>query len=138
MTTIVEGLAVAGAAIDLIKGLRGVERDFDQAELRFKMSELYVNLSELKMALSDAQIELRDKDLQIEELKSSMAFSEKLVEVDGFKYRSDEDGRPKGKPFCPTCEQNTGKFFQIHVGDRRGEILCPNCRFPYDFNLKVF
>ena len=85
-------------------------------------------LADIKIALTDAREELAAKDAEIAALKKQFQRSAETVEVKGFKYDKGQDGKPKGKPYCPVCEQRG----QLHHLTRiAGKDFCPNCKAVY-------
>ncbi len=113
-----------------MKGLKDLDHALDKAELKSAMVDLHSNLADVKIALSDAQSELHQRDERIAELEAALENKATLKEVDGFMYAVDDQGTPKGLPFCPACLANGGK--QVHPADiQRGTFLCPSCKAVY-------
>jgi len=79
--------------------------------------------------LTDAKEDLANKDAEIAALKKQFQRSSEMIEVKGFKYNRGQDGNPKGKPYCPVCEQKAGMFF--HLARILGKDSCPNCKSSY-------
>jgi hypothetical protein len=129
MTTIAEGAAALGAAINLSKELIGVNRSFNEAEFKLKIADLTSSLATVKISLADAQQQLQQRDSEIGSLKKNLAFREDLVETNGFKYRKQGDGSPIGTAFCPVCEQKNGNFFNLVRTQKPGiPYCCPSCK----------
>jgi hypothetical protein len=132
MTTIADGIAAVAAALNLAKELVGVNKAFGEAEFKLKIAELTTSLSTAKMALSDAQEELQKKEAENASLRKSFEFRGELIEIKGFKYRKGKERQAVGAPFCPRCEQNVGKFYQLTKRHKPGvPFACPNCDAEY-------
>lgn len=128
---ITAAMTIAGQAIGLVKDLREIDKGLDSAEYKAKMAELYSALADVKMALSDAQMALREKDQEINELRAKFELRTKLVEVDGFRYETHENGKPKGVPFCPRCEQNYSRLYRLTRFKGLVVYICPECKSEY-------
>jgi rubrerythrin len=122
-------LASASQALTIVKQLREIEKGVSEGELKLKMADLYSKLAEVRIALADAQDELRSKDAEIAELQGKINEKKKLIEVDGYMYRQ-EDDKPKGVPYCPVCLAKDGT--QIHPANLMNEHWqCPRCEARY-------
>jgi hypothetical protein len=124
---IMTALATAGQAIKLAQDLRAIDKFADAAEYKLKIADLTSALSELTLALTDAKTELASKDAEIERLNEALRRSADLVEYHGYRYDKTTDGKPKGAPYCPVCEQ---KGELIHIVSFRGIRSCPSCSAP--------
>jgi soluble cytochrome b562 len=128
MVDIMTALATVRQAIQLAQDLRGIDKAIDAAEFKLKIADLTTALADIKMALSEAKEDLAAKDAEIESLKKQFERSAELIELKGYKYNKGPDGKPRGAPYCPVCEQK-GKLFQL------ANILhaqqCPNCKALY-------
>ncbi len=125
-------LAVIAQAISITKDLKDIDRGIDSAEFKLKIAELSSSLADAKLTLLDAQEELQGYEKEIRQLKDAFAFRGKLVEYHGLKYESFEDGGPKGNPFCPRCEQNSGRFYRLNEIRKDGiRWICPECKTDY-------
>ena len=121
-------LSAASAAIKTLKDLRDIDASFDLAELKARLASAMSDIADVKIALAAAQEELNSKDKEIAKILESFAFSADLVEYHGYKYRKFEDGKPKGMPFCPVCEQKHGRYFQLVNSKGILEQQCPSCK----------
>ncbi|MEK1890739.1 MAG: hypothetical protein AAAB35_24885 [Phyllobacterium sp.] len=131
---IAAALSILGQAIGIAKDIKEIDTSFDTAAMKANAADLYGKLADVKMTLTDARDELRDKDSEIERLKSAFAYKGTLVEERGYKYEPKADGNPRGKPFCPRCEQNLGKYYRLVGSSRtggRGDSVCPECKTEY-------
>ena len=126
-------IATAGQAIKLVQDLRGIGKAFDAAEFKLKIADLNEALADLKMALIDAKDELASKDYEIAKLKEQFRHRAELVEYKGFRYDKTKDGKPKGNPYCPVCEQKLGLLF--HLTRILGKDSCPHCKAMYSAHL---
>lgn len=127
-------ITVAGETLRIVKGLKDLDHALDKAELKSAMADLYSNLADVRIALSDAQGELHQRNARIAELEAALENKATLKEVDGFMYAVDEQGNPKGLPFCAACLANGGK--QVRPAHLHREFFkCPSCDALYN-NLK--
>lgn len=131
------GLTAINAALDTVKTIRSIEKNFDEASLKLAVAELTSNLAEAKLFLVDAAEEKQSLLAQIEELKASFDFGGGLIEYRGYKFYSNDEGKPTGKPFCQVCERNKGKYFQLTSSRGAIEHTCPNCKSVFH-NLPSF
>jgi DNA repair exonuclease SbcCD ATPase subunit len=126
MVDFVTALATASQALKLLNDLCGIDKAYDQAELKLKIADLTTALADLKIVLSDARDELNKKQSEIEDLKNLMKRKADLVEVAGYKYDKNTDGQPTGAPYCPVCEQKLGLL--IHITHVLHTQQCPSCQ----------
>ena len=129
MVDIMTALATASQAIKLAQDLRGIDKAVNAAEYKLKIAELTGALSDIKLALTDAKEELASKDSEIEKLTKALHRVADLVEYHGYRYDKMPDGKPKGAPYCPVCEQ---KGTLIHLAKFHGMIHCPSCKASFD------
>src|SRR5688572_28122120 len=92
-------LTVLGHALNVVKGLNQIDREFDKAELKMKVAELSGALATAQITLAEAQREAADKDAEIGRLKASFRAKQDLVEHHGNHYRKRPDGTPQGPPY---------------------------------------
>ncbi|WP_426289053.1 hypothetical protein ACN9MC_04870 [Ensifer adhaerens] len=129
--------AIAGvtAALGLVKELRDINAQLDQAELKLKIADLTTALSDAKLGLVDVAQSLRDKDTEIADLKKLVKYrAENLIDQQGFRYPN-KDGKADGLPYCPACEAK-GIFIRL-AQDRNTPghpFKCPSCRADYGYN----
>jgi hypothetical protein len=135
MVDIMTALATASQALKLAQDLRGIDKAVNEADFKLKIADLTIALSDIKLTLSEAKDELASKQSEIDALKAQFARMQETVEVGGFKYRKGEDGKPRGRAFCPVCEQKQGKLF--HIAQVLHTQVCPSCKAYYS-EAKVF
>jgi septal ring factor EnvC (AmiA/AmiB activator) len=125
-------------SVKLVNDLRGIQKEFDQAEFKLKVAELNSSLADLKLTLADAKAEVADKDAEIERLQALLKKRSDTIEFAGFRYQKGDDGSPVGPPFCPVCEQKSG-LLMLTVRTRKPGLPneCPNCKASYD-NIRNF
>jgi len=125
---------------DLANGVRKLQKlSKDMSDLDFKeqIVDLRTLLNEAQEAILEVEEEKRKLKSEIQELNATLAYSKSLMTVEGWKYRTDDDGYPIGLPFCPTCEINHKKFFQIvNPTVRMDSPECPNCKTVYGRSAK--
>jgi len=129
MVDIMTALATASQAIKLAQDLRGIDKAIDAAEYKLKIADLTTALSDIKLALTDAKTELASKDVEIEQLNKALRRVSELVEYQGYRYDKTADGKPKGAPYCPVCEQ---KGMLVHISKILHAKQCPNCKGFFD------
>jgi DNA-directed RNA polymerase subunit M/transcription elongation factor TFIIS len=129
MVDIAAAIGMAAQAIGIAKDLREIDRGVSEGEFKAKMADLYSSLADVKMALADAQEELKAKDNEIALLRKNFENSRELVERYGYKYEAGAEGQPQGLPFCPRCEQNSGRYYRLaQIAGPRGQVKCPECK----------
>lgn len=120
------------AAINLTKQIRDAVGSVDEAVVALKLAELTNSLADAKIALAEAQEELRAKDTEIARLKDTFARREDTVEVNGYRYRKNAQGRPRGRPYCPRCLEVDGRLMLMHQAPKgAGACTCPQCKHEY-------
>ncbi|MDW9786806.1 hypothetical protein GOB29_19705 [Sinorhizobium meliloti] len=132
--------AISGitSALGLVKELRDINAQFDQAELKLKIADLTEALSEAKLGLVDVAEELQAKDAEIANLKEQLQFrATKLVDQGHFRYFADEQGKAAGVPVCPVCETK-GLFLKLAQDRSKGAgsvtYVCPSCKANYGYH----
>ncbi|MGJ4903312.1 hypothetical protein ACQR0V_17235 [Bradyrhizobium sp. HKCCYLS2058] len=139
MSTIAEGAAALTAAIGFSKELLNLNKALTEAEFKLKIADLTSALATAKIAVADFQDELRQKDAEISALKKAFEFKQDLIEQRGFKYRKNAEGNPTGSAFCPRCEQNKGRFYQLTVVHKPGmPYACPECKAEYSGDVTSY
>lgn len=120
-----------------VRKLQSLSKQLSDIEFQEKIIELRTLLNEAQEEILQREQEKRDLRQTIEELKTALSFSEDLVDIKGWKYRTDENGNPTGYPFCPRCEVDDGKYFQlVNPKGQRTQTLCPNCKVVFGFSAK--
>jgi hypothetical protein len=129
---IMTALATAGQAIKLVQDLRGIDKAVDAAEYKIKIADLTEALANLKHALIEAKDDLATKDVEIDRLKNQLRRKAALVEHGGYSYDKAKNGKPKGSPYCPVCEQKEGLLFHLSPPPHGMSMsTCPNCKAMY-------
>jgi hypothetical protein len=129
MVDIPAALQAASTGVKILKDLNEVKKLYDDAPLKLKIAELSGTLAQVQMALVEAQKEIADKDAEIAKLQASFKRkAEGLVEHHGYYYRTGGDGKPRGRPHCPTCIQE-GRIMMMTPGTRGPgrPHVCPAC-----------
>lgn len=120
------------AAIGIAKAVREAKGEYDQAELRLKMAELLGTMADVKLALGDARDELAAKDAEIERLKAAFQYKGETVLYRSWHFPKTPGGRAFGKPFCPKCIEEKGRFVLTRAdGSGYQEVFCPSCSTKY-------
>lgn len=136
MVDFVSALQAASAALNVLKELNQVDREFDKAALRLKVAELSGALATVQIALADAQAEARKKDDEIAKLQSNFKQkTEGMIEFEGFMYRKSDDGRPRDRPMCPRCLEDGTVMMMFERGNR---ARCPECENEYVARIFAF
>ena len=123
-------LTAISQAVNVVKGLNQIDREFDKAELKLKIAELSSALATAQMTLAEAQKEFSEKDGQIGRLEAAFREKQELVEYRGFYYRKASDGTPLGRPYCPRCVQEGSLFMMTRTP--KAQFACPKCRVECD------
>jgi len=134
MTDFVTALAAAGQAINLLKELRVVDKAIGEAEWKLKIAELNYIVADLKNALVDARLEAKTKDEELTHLRKKLRILNETIEVGGYHYDRNLEGKPSGYAYCPVCMQKDGYMLHLTRTYERGraEQQCPNCKAIYD------
>jgi hypothetical protein len=122
-------IAAVGSALSIVKELKEIDAQVDQASLKLKVAELTSALADAKLGLVEVAEQLREKDGEIKRLAELVRYrAENLVDIRGFRYKS-VGGEPAGIPLCPVCE-NKGLF--VHLAQDRTKnghpYTCPSCK----------
>lgn len=130
---LMEAIAAVGQAIDVAKGMRAVEKNYDAATYKIQIADLMTALSEARLELVSARDSFAAKEAELAELKKTLERQAELVQGrGGFKYQVGEEGQPIGLPACPTCEQRDGRItFTVKDGSSR-KVRCPVCDSRFD------
>jgi hypothetical protein len=134
---IMTGISAVAQAMNIVKGLREIDKGFDAAEFKLKIADLYSALADAKVALADAKTEIESKQTEIEALTAQFQVRTATVEYKGYKYERGADGKPVGYPYCPVCESN-GKMIQTAYSGAHRELSCPRCKAAYGHVAQVF
>lgn len=130
---IVEAIAAVSQALDVVKGMRAVEKSFDAATYKIQIADLMTALSDAKLELVAARDAATAKDTEFERLKATLAGQAELVDGrGGFKYRANADRQPSGLPVCPTCEHRDGRLTFTVKDDSPRKVRCPVCTSRFD------
>lgn len=121
------GLAGLNAALDTLKGLRGLEKAYDQAVLKAQIVDLMGHVSDAKLALLDAKEKIQARETEIDALKAKLKRQTETVEFDGYTYAANAEGKPTGAPYCGACIAADGT--QLRFNNLLGEHWqCPRCK----------
>ena len=130
---IAAGLQSVGVAIEIAKGLRALDKAWDQVALKAQVIDLMDALVSTKAVLVDAQEAAITKDKQIKDLRAAFQDRSDLVlGRDGYKYKTDQSGRPDGYPACPHCEPVEGRIVFLVPDGYWQKGKCPACLTQFD------
>lgn len=140
ISAISAGLNALKSATDIVKYLRSVEKDYEQAEFKLKLAELAEALADVKLQLVEAQDENLALREQIRESERKRDFRSQLrLEKNVYIPVAKEiEGYGTG-PWCSKCFDTQGILISLHhkvgfawaIGDASGasyEWRCPNCK----------
>lgn len=127
---IMNGLTAISKALDIVRVLRDIESQSNDATFKMEVAELHSALADAKIALSDAKETISEKDKEIKSLKEIQSEKMRVVKYKGYNFGIDEEGSSIGRPFCPVCEQERGLQVQI-VRASSNHDLCPKCHALY-------
>lgn len=88
------GLSAASQALNIVKELREIDKNVDEATFKLKIADLMIALADTKEALANAKKSMSEKDTIIHELKQT---------ISGFTIGN----------LCPIC--NTGRLKTVRV-----------------------
>jgi hypothetical protein len=128
---ITSALTAIKTASDIARTLRGVDKSFEQAELKLRIADLVEALAEARMAVSDMQDEIRAQRERISELEEREDVRGRIEKRDGVFFVRRADGSGEDGPYCPRCFEVDGLLITLgHTSpDFRfmGPYTCPNC-----------
>lgn len=127
------GLAAAGQAMAILKGLREVDKSYDQVVLKGQIVDLMDQILDIRVSLQDAKEALEEKDRAIAELVSANDTKKKTVMFRGYRYPEMEgdSGQPSGRPYCLRCEQKDGRLLGTVANTKGRGVMCPDCNSVY-------
>lgn len=135
LTIISSILGSVKTATEITKLLRDSDLSLEKAEVKLKLADLVVALADTKMQLADVQELLREKDQKIAELEDAFKIKGQIVcpkHYDAY-YQTDENGDPKGNPFCLGCWENKQKLNRLVKSTKHlTNKVCPSCGQQYN------
>ena len=127
-------LSSVKTATEITKILRESDSSLEKAEIKLKLADLVIALADTKMQLSDVQELLKEKDRKISELEEAFNTKEQVIRPmhhDAY-YKINENGEPKGPPFCLGCWENNHKISQLVRATRHHTLrVCTSCGQEY-------
>jgi multidrug efflux pump subunit AcrA (membrane-fusion protein) len=120
-------IASVNAALGIAKGLRAIEKAYDQAVLKSQVIDLMSTLNDARSALLDAQEALNAKEQEIYRLTKALnEGGELIVGPGGYQWRDQGQGKKLGYPLCPACLL---KGHQVQMLQKGGHhtAACPSC-----------
>ena len=134
--TIAASIQSVRTAIDITKGLKGIDASLQDAEVKIKITELLEELSEAKFQLAEAKAENLELKEQINDLEKKLSLQDEVVFKDGHYYLADpKPGKPDG-PFCSKCYHGESLLIPLKKQkppfDRYGDYSCPECGISFD------
>ena len=121
------------AAQTIAKGLREVQKAYDEAALKMQIADLISNIADAKIELVEAQAALDSKDDEIKRLTEALATKARLVEgPGGYRWQDRGDGRGIGLPVCPACLDKEGRQVVLVQSGTNFGAQCPRCSTSFD------
>lgn len=120
-------------AINIAKGLRGVDAALAQAELKLRIAELIEALADAKMSAVEINDLLAEKESVIEQLNEALLIKVTVVRYLAAYYEKGPKGGALGEPYCLKCWEADHKLFHL-VADpdsTRSANKCPVCSERY-------
>lgn len=131
---LVSSISAATKALETLKIMRDIDKQFDAATYKAKIAELMSTVSDLKLALIDAKEAFASQAAELKKQKENFRYAvEETVVVRGKRYEKGKDGNPQGMPFCERCERVEGKLLKL-AGTRGKDgykAKCPECGADY-------
>lgn len=122
------GLAGLNAALETLKGLRGLEKAYDQAVLKAQIVDLMGHVSDAKLALLNAKEEIQARDAELGALKAKLEKRSATVQSGGFSYVANAEGYPTGEALCTVCLNGDGSQIPLSKAPGR-RLLCTRCHW---------
>jgi hypothetical protein len=123
------GLKVSSELSGKLKGLRDLEKQLDQAELKAELLNAAEQALELREALLRAREELQNSEAKIADLESVLAGKETVKRVNGLLRELDADGEVTNVRICDRCKAIEDKQVPMTRQDE-GRYICPHCKAP--------
>jgi len=125
-------LASLKAAVDIVNGLRAIDKGYGESELKMKIISLVDTLADAKLAGLKMKEELADKEQKIAQLEEFILRRGCMVRYLEAYYEDKGDGEGKGQPFCSVCCEVSKKFVHlIRDSTDRNKTTCPSCGTVY-------
>lgn len=125
---IAAGIASLDAALKIAKGIKGVEKAYDQVTLKGEVVELMGALYDVKGELIDAAQAIKERDAEIERLTAALADKKALIlGPGGYSWIDHGDGLRLGYPICPTCLEGQGRQVELKQDGGSASAKCPRC-----------
>jgi hypothetical protein len=127
-------LTMLSKSLEVLKAIRDIDKDFDEASYKAKIAELMNSVADAKIALIDAREELAAREKEIARLKDGLKFREDhTIIVQGRRYEKASNGQPIGMPFCDRCDTVDGLLIRIaETLSKDGYVaICPQCKANY-------
>ena len=133
-------IATISQAISLAKAVKEMDASLLVAEYKGKMADIISALADAKIALSDAKLRISELETQIVQLKQANSPDSNFVKIEGYSYDRDNDGKPKGKAYCPSCEQKQKIFVKLEqdLAFPGHPWCCGSCGGTFGTNVKWF
>ena len=123
-------------ATEIAKFIRESDLSLERAELKLKVADLVGALADVKLELVGLQETFAAKEQRIKELEEAFQAKDRLVRQHDAYYRTDEQGKPVGVPFCLRCWENEHKHRQlVHDAKEYRIRLCTSCGHRYEGRL---
>jgi hypothetical protein len=129
---IMSALTVGTKALEALKAIKDIEKDYDAATWKAKVAELMSDVADMKMALVEANDKIAELERRAATLTAQVAFkAERTVYENGFLYEVFQDGTVAEFAFCQHC-MTEGKHVRIARGPGGSSAICPSCKTHFD------
>lgn len=117
-------------ATDIAKYLKGLKKDFEEAEFNLKIAELMESLANAKSEMAEVRMEMIEKDDQIKELEEALEIKGEVIKNGDAYYLKNEKEEATGEPHCLKCWEGDHKLIHL-IQLQAGVKNCPVCRTAY-------
>lgn len=132
MASVYEAASGLATAVELIKAAMAAGDALDRADLKFKLAEALNALADARISVADAKEELSRAYKELDELDAKLKLKDTTVRVYDAYYSVDEDGGPKGDPYCSRCWETEHTLIHLVRGERSEPVNhCPACKQKY-------
>ncbi|RXH04917.1 hypothetical protein [Bradyrhizobium vignae] len=129
---IMSALSVGTKALEALKAIKDIEKDFDAATWKAKVAELMSDVADMKMALVEANDKIAELEKRAADLTAQVTFkAENTVYENGFLYEVFQDGDVAEFPFCQHC-MTDGRHVRIARAPGGASAICPSCKTHFD------
>jgi len=129
---IAAAISCINLTIDGVRKLSKASGAIERAELKLQLAEMMDALADAKLEMTQAMEDRAFFQQQIAELEKSLRIKETIKRAGDAYYGLDEQGEPKGAPYCSLCwERNHSLIHLTSAARTEQHSSCPACKSQY-------